>query len=243
MYNVLVRLADINVEFNTRYYKVPSFCRNYVITNAEPDLIIKVTQEQIDKEESITPVENRTYPSYYELSCAYRNLCYELWKYDAFILHSASFTVDGRGIAFAAKSGTGKTTHLRLWQNLLGDKLKIVNGDKPIVRFIDDKPYIYGTPWCGKEGLGNNIKAPLTDICFIERDKTNSVVKMNKEEALNRIFSQILLPSDSMGSIKTLDLIDRILNTCNLWLIRCNKDIEAAKVAYTSIIQNGEDKL
>ncbi len=237
MYTVIANIADINVEFNTRFYKVPSVCRDYIMTGVKPDIIINVTQEQIDKEEEITPLEDRTYPSYYELSCAYRNLCSQLWKFDALVLHSATFSVDGRCLAFAAKSGTGKTTHMRLWQNLLGDKLKIINGDKPIIRFINDQPIAYGTPWRGKESYGERISAPLTDICFIERNTTNIVTMISKEDAMNRIFNQILLPKDPIGSIATLEMINKLLNTCNLWLIKCTKESEAAKVAYDKIIK------
>ena len=39
---------------------------------------------------------------------------------------------DGQGIAFAAPSGTGKTTHIKLWQRLYGDRVEIINGDKPL---------------------------------------------------------------------------------------------------------------
>ena len=65
-----------------------------------------------------------------------RKLAEWLPLHDAFVLHSATFDVDGVGVVFAAHSGTGKTTHMLLWQKLLGDKMTIVNGDKPIVRFF-----------------------------------------------------------------------------------------------------------
>ena len=43
---------------------------------------------------------------------------------------------------FCGSSGTGKTTHMLLWQKMLGDRFKFINGDKPIIRFIDNVPYI-----------------------------------------------------------------------------------------------------
>ena len=157
---------------------------------------------------------------------------------DAFVLHSACFDVGGVGIAFAAHSGTGKTTHMNLWQKLLGDKMVVVNGDKPIVRFFEDEPetpYAYGTPWCGKEGLGCNMRTKLQHICFIERSETNYVEQMEKADAIERIFNQVYKPSDPVAVMKTMQLIDRLLSCCKLWTIHCNMEDEAAKIAYNTI--------
>ena len=70
--------------------------------------------------------------------CGFRAFAEQLPHYNAFVLHSATFDVSGVGVAFAAHSGTGKTTHMMLWQKLLGERMTIVNGDKPIVRFFDE---------------------------------------------------------------------------------------------------------
>ncbi len=243
MYTIIARIADINVQFKTRYYKVPSMCKGYIIDDIEPDLTIEVTSEQIRHEELITPYENKTLPSVYEASSAYRQFCHQLWKFDALILHSVAISVDNIGIAFAAKSGTGKTTHTRLWHELLGEKMSIINGDKPIIKFIDGIPFAYGTPWKGKESFGMNASVQLSNICFIERDSKNSVRRLKKEDAINRIFNQILLPSDPVGSFKTLHMIDNLLDKCNLWVIMCNTDIEAAEIAYSKIVLNEGEKL
>ncbi len=158
--------------------------------------------------------------------------------HDAFLLHSACFDVDGVGVAFAAHSGTGKTTHMLLWQKLLGDRLKIVNGDKPIIRFFEDdpaSPYAYGTPWCGKERLGCNMRTPLRHICFIERAEENSCTPINASDAVNRIFNQVYMPADPKAAACTLELVNRLLSSCKLWLIRCNMDISAAETSYNAI--------
>ena len=158
--------------------------------------------------------------------------------HNAFLLHSACFDVDGVGVAFAAHSGAGKTTHMLLWQKLLGDRLKIVNGDKPIIRFFEDdpaSPYAYGTPWCGKERLGCNMRTPLRHICFIERAEENSCTPINASDAVNRIFNQVYMPADPKAVACTLELVNRLLSSCKLWLIRCNMDISAAETSYNAI--------
>lgn len=158
---------------------------------------------------------------------------------NAFILHSACFDVDGVGIAFAAHSGTGKTTHMLNWQKVLGDKMTVVNGDKPIIRFFDDEPnipYAYGTPWNGKEHFGCNMRTQLKHICFIERSQTNFVEKVEKAEVIDKIFNQVYMPKDPVAVMKTMELIDKLLSCCELWKIHCNMDISSAQTAINAIL-------
>jgi hypothetical protein len=240
MYKTNVRIADINVEFNTKYYKLSSLSKDFLFENSKPEIVINVTQEEIDRELA-NAHESIILPSFCEAACACRAFCNEIWKYDAILFHSSVVDINGRAVAFAAKSGVGKTTHTLLWKRLLGDNLTIINGDKPIVRFFDKVPFAYGTPWKGKETFGTNGKSNLTDICFIERNRNNSATKMKKENALDRIFNQVFLPHDPSGTTKTLKLIDMMLTECNLWLIKCNTDISAAEVAYNTIFARKEE--
>ena len=157
------------------------------------------------------------------------------------MLHSACFDVEGTGVVFAAHSGTGKTTHMLLWQKLLGDKMTIVNGDKPIVRFFEDEPnvpYAYGTPWNGKERLGCNMRTPVKHICFIERSETNYVEKLEPSEIIDLIFNQVYMPKDPVAVANTMGLINRFINCCSIWKIHCYMDISAAEVAYNNIFGN-----
>ena len=173
---------------------------------------------------------------YLESVCAYRNLCLRLPGYDAFLLHGSVIECEGRGVAFLARSGVGKTTHTMLWKQVYGEQMRIINGDKPIVRFFDGIPYAYGTPWAGKEKFQCNARVPLTDICLIERSLENQVVQISPEECLNALMQQILVPADPQMAIRTLQLLDRLLSVCRIWIIRCNISQEAAILAHDTIL-------
>ncbi|MBO5020522.1 MAG: hypothetical protein J6D52_07650 [Clostridia bacterium] len=241
MWKTYVKIADLNVEFVTKY-SIGHICKKYKIEEpSNVDITVTVSEEEIQKEKNLIPENERVNEAYYETVCVYRNLAKQLWQYNSLVFHAATIKVDGRAIAFAAKSGTGKTTHMRLWQQLLGENLTVINGDKPIIRFIDGNPTAFGTPWQGKESLGDNICAPLTDICFIVRSETNSTEKVTSEEIFDKIFNQILLPDDFMGRVTTLELVNNLLKKCNLWLIKCNMDIDAAATAYNAIIKSKEE--
>lgn len=229
-------IADFNIEIMIKYIKMLEYCNAYITDCNLIDLSIPISQKDYELERMVT--DSPYSDAFLETTISYRKLAEWLPNNGAFVLHSACFDVDGEGVAFAAHSGTGKTTHMRLWQELLGDKMVVVNGDKPIVRFFEDEPeipYAYGTPWNGKERLGCNMRTPLKHICFIERNETNYVEPMEKSDAINRIFNQVYMPKDPMAVMNTMQLIDRLLSSCKLWTIHCNMEPSAAETAYKTI--------
>ena len=109
------------------------------------------------------------------------------------------------------------------------------NVDFKIVRLIDGVFYAYGTPWCGKEGWNRNVRAPLKGICFVERATENRIDRMPLADAATRIMKQILIPKDALGAINTFELVDKMLNNVDCWLLGCNISLEAAEIAYKAM--------
>lgn len=234
---MIIKVAEIPILIKQHYAHADMICKDYIFKTDSVNMVFEASDEDLKNE--IRLGENDA-PSVAETTFFCRCFAEEVSKYGGFLLHSAVFDVDGTGVALAAHSGTGKTTHMLLWQKLLGDRLKIVNGDKPIVRFFDEEPdipYAYGTPWNGKERLGCNMRTPLKHLCFIERAEKNSCEKMGKQEAVNLIFNQVYMPKDSAAAVETMKLINRLISSCRLWKIKCNMDIEAAETAYNKIFE------
>lgn len=232
MFRILI--ADFVVEIHNRYNFLKKLCTDYIYEGERPsDFVICVTDAEIEEERRNS---ESIFTNYYtESVCAYRKLCLKLPEYGAFLVHGSTVSYKDKGIIFLARSGVGKTTHTLAWKNVYGDDVLIINGDKPIVRFIDGEPFAYGTPWAGKEKMQFNSKVKLTDICFIERDSDNSTVKINSSERLNSFMQQILPPNDPLQAIKTLELVDKLVGNCNNWLIKCTPTDQAAIVAHDAI--------
>ncbi len=229
-----VKIADLIIDIQNKYRYLDKQCVDYLYDGDDAvDFVVNVTEEEIDIERK--EYEEEFHPALLESTCAYRQIALQLPQRDALLMHGAIFNIDGRGIIFIARSGTGKSTHLMLWQKLYGDKLTIVNGDKPIIRFFDGVPYAYGTPWAGKEKLQNNICTKLTDICILERGTENSTVKVDPAEYLDQIMQQVLHPADPMAALQTLDLVDSLAKQCNFWNIKCNISDEAAITSHDAI--------
>ena len=234
----MYKIADFVFDIDSKYQKFEVGFKKYMVENEKSLATFSCSETEIENE----LLENEDHTNgYLECVAIHRKFAEWLPLHNAFVLHSATFDVDGVGVAFAAHSGTGKTTHMNLWQQLLGDRMVVVNGDKPIVRFFDDEPeqpYAYGTPWMGKEKLGCNMRTPLKHICFIERSETNYVEQLDKKSAIDRIFNQVYMPHSPLAVMNTMQLIERLLSCCNLWIIHCNMEKEAAEVAYNTILNS-----
>ena len=231
-----IEIADFVIELEDNKILKKVYNRKNFLTDAAPDFIVHAAES--DVKEKTEKLSGENYRDMAIDIVIHQNIAKWLPLHDAILLHSACFEVNGTGVAFAAHSGTGKTTHMLLWQKLLGDKMTVVNGDKPIVRFFEDEPetpYAYGTPWCGKEKLGCNMRTPLKHICFIERADKNSCEPLDKSDAVNLIFNQIYMPKDPAAMMKTMQLIDRLLSCCKLWKIRCNMESDAAETSFNAI--------
>ena len=111
----------------------------------------------------------------------------------------------------------------------------MINGDKPIFRFVDGKLIGYGTPWCGKENLRENDSVPLEAICFLTRAEKNSIKRITAKEAVSFILTQILRPEDMESFDALLGLLDLTLKEIPCYVLGCNISEEAAEVSYNGM--------
>jgi hypothetical protein len=192
-----------------------------------------ITEKEVLKEKADAP----DFPDYYLESLAlFRKLCeYVLSSANGIIFHSSAIAVDGEGYLFTAPSGTGKSTHTRLWRELLGDKAIMINDDKPIIRYEDGEFYVYGTPWTGKHRLGENVRVKIKAICEIKRAKENRMEKLSPFEMFITIMNQTLRPKGEEDLDKLLKLIEKLLSKVKTFRLYCNVSIDAAKLSYNTL--------
>ena len=139
-------------------------------------------------------------------------------------------------LIFYGPSGTGKTTHIKLWQRLYGDRVEIINGDKPLFTLRSGRFFASGMPWCGKENWGCNKTVPLKAICFIDRAEQNSISCLeDNREIMSRLFLQLVMPEEHRLMVKYLDFANKLINTVPFYLLRCNMELSAAQTAHDGI--------
>lgn len=208
------------------------------------DFTVEITQAEIDAErarnrkeadETAVPVNA---DAYIETLAVYRKIAEQMPAYDTVLFHSSAVAVDGAAYLFAAKSGTGKSTHARLWRELLGDRAIMINDDKPLLRITDAGATVFGTPWNGKHRLGINGSAPVRAICVLERGVQNNIERIGPKEAYPILLQQTYRPDSREAMLQTLTLLDRLLKTATFYRLFCNMEPEAARLSYETMKGN-----
>ena len=233
-YSKTYLFAEIPVLAKYNHDYLEKQCVDYVIAK-EPQMVIEVTKEDIVKER-MTADDGDIYPDGYLESLAfYRKFCEAVALQNILLFHSAAVEVDGKAYLFTAPSGTGKTTHISLWKKIHGEKMTIVNGDKPLLKVNSDEIIVYGTPWDGKERQSTNTCAKVAGICIITRGKENKINRITSSEALATLMSQTFRPASAESLKKTVEGVITLSAKIPVWKLECNISEEAARVSYEAM--------
>ena len=230
---MIYELADLRVDIQNKCDFTARFCAKYLSEDqsSPAHFSVKISDEEFLAERALASTFS---DGYIENICIYRNICLKMPVYDRMLLHTCVVVYDGKGYAFLGKSGTGKSTHSRLWLQSL-PQAYILNGDKPIISFEKDGVYAHGTPWMGKEGLGQKGKVPLKALCFLRQAKENKIEKLPVAKAVQLLFVQLLLPTVEDAAVKTLELADKLIASVPAYLLDCDISKEAVRVSFEKL--------
>ena len=233
------RISDKNILISSIHESVHSLCKDYLIASSDQitvDFEVKTSQDDIDYERAKN-TDGEYSDGYLETLAVYRKISEKMIEFDTFLFHGSCIAIDGQGILFTAKSGVGKSTHAKNWCELFGDRVLMVNDDKPLIHVDDNQVTIYGTPYNGKHKRGSNISVPLKAICIIERDKQNSIKRISFKEAFPILLQQTYRPDNKELYASAINLIEKMSKQLNYYNLHCNMDIESAGVAYEGIMK------
>ncbi|MGI6264311.1 MAG: hypothetical protein ACOYJY_02465 [Acutalibacteraceae bacterium] len=234
-----IALAGITVEVRPIYNMVKNMCRDY-LTGAPADFSVAAGEtdiaferEQSDRQACREGREPVAYGAdYLETLAVYRQIADQMVDRGVLLFHGSAVAVDGIGYLFTAKSGTGKSTHTRLWRERFGERAVMINDDKPLLKITPEKTWVCGTPWDGKHRLSRNLTVPLKALVILERDRTNHIAPVDGAAALPFLLQQCYRPENPAGMAQVLGLLDQLTRTVALYKLGCNMDPQAAAVAY-----------
>ncbi|WP_297236267.1 hypothetical protein [uncultured Flavonifractor sp.] len=153
---------------------------------------------------------------------------------DVVLFHCSALAYRQRGYLFAAPSGTGKSTHTRLWREVLGDAVRMINDDKPLLKVTSEGVTVYGTPFAGKEGLQENSSASVAGIVLLHQAEANHIRRLSPREAYPMLLNQTYRPKDGAGLMKTLELVQR-LSQLPVYSMGCTISREAVALAVQTL--------
>lgn len=157
---------------------------------------------------------------------------------DTLELHSSVTVKDGKAYLFLGRSGTGKSTHSRMWlENIPGCHL--LNDDNPVLRVMPDgQTVIFGTPWSGKTPCYRNEQAPAGAFVAIRQCKENRIARLPVLESYAALFSscsgmrQVQSIADGMAAT-----FDKVLQNVPFYVLDCLPDADAARLCSNTVVR------
>lgn len=227
----IYKIAELNIKITPVCPQTEKRLLPYLCDEQNFDFDASATQAEID--EYIKNSTNPCIPHLAEDAIVLTKISYAvLESYDGCFFHSSCLELDGEGYMFTALSGTGKSTHTRLWREYFGDRVTMINDDKPLIRRIDGKYYVCGTPWMGKSDIGCNMISPIKAIYVLKRGEENRAEPTSPGKVIRQLMEATLLPQNRENMINLLSLFDELFKSAKLIELHCNTDIEAAKIAF-----------
>ena len=232
-----ILVADLVVELNPKQDNLKAFAAPFLYTGSRAtDITLNVSDGYIDDllsraapGSTIGQMENFAYSvQFNRRAIAHRVM----------LVHSSAVIYDGGAYLFSADSGVGKSTHTKLWLKAFGDKVHIVNDDKPVVRLYDDHAQAFGTPFDGGSGIALNESYPLKAVIFVERGEENSVRIPESKEIIQKLYFQTARMVNRETAEKMLLNFEKLLTLSKFYVLTCNMDISAAYVAFDGIISS-----
>ncbi len=151
-------------------------------------------------------------------------------KHGYFALHSASILHKKKAWLFSGCSGTGKSTHTRLWNKLFGTEL--LNGDLNLCKVKNSSVAVYGMPWCGTSNIYTPKKYPLGGIVLLKQAKENRIETLSEDEKQLLVSQRLISPSWTEELLlKNLTFAKQAKDLVPVFRLCCNMEDKAAETA------------
>ena len=142
------------------------------------------------------------------------------------LFHAAVVSHEGKAYMFLGKSGTGKSTHARLWLKHI-EGAELVNDDNPVVR----DTVVYGSPWSGKTPCYRNVSYPLGGIVLLSQAPYNKIRRLGGIEAYAALVTSI---SGQRWDSRIADGLHQtenaLVTNVPVWHLECLPDEAAARL-------------
>lgn len=151
-------------------------------------------------------------------------------------IHSSCVRYKGNAVLFLGESGTGKSTHSRLWcKNFVGARL--LNDDSPLLRFKEGRLMVYGSPWSGKTSCYFNECYPVAAMVRLSQAPKNAMFSLGVLESIAALKPSMppALSVDPYYGEKEMDMVTAIIQSVKVFRLECLPDIEAARLCRSTI--------
>ena len=155
---------------------------------------------------------------------------------DTLAIHSSCIIYQGKAVLFLGESGTGKSTHTRLWREHIEGAV-LLNDDSPMIRVEDGKVWAYGSAWSGKTPCYKNERYELKACVRLSQAPHNQMRKLSVLQAYGAIHPSCApeFAYDEALYDKVSQIIGQILSAVPFYHLACLPDREAALLSCKTI--------
>ena len=156
--------------------------------------------------------------------------------HDVTPVHSSAIVCNGRAVLFLGESGTGKSTHTRLWRENI-DGAVLLNDDSPFIGFVDGRATAFGAPWSGKTPCYKQAHYPIAAIVRLSQDPHNAIRPLRSVHAIGALLPS-LTPAfgyDDELQDRMLATLSKIISQVPVYHLECLPDAAAARLSYDTV--------
>lgn len=155
-----------------------------------------------------------------------------LMKQKALILHSSFCKWKNKGILFTAPSGNGKSTQAELWRLYQG--AEIINGDRTVIRKINENWTASGLPYAGSSKIFKNETCEIAAIVVLRKGNVNEIQKLGAAEAFKWIYSELITCKwEQEYQLIMIEEISKLISAVPVYFLRCLPDESAVTILKT----------
>ena len=155
--------------------------------------------------------------------------------YDTMMVHASVIAHGGQGYMFLGKSGTGKSTHSRLWLNHIDDT-ELLNDDNPIVRVHGSEVIVYGTPWSGKTPCYKNMQVPLKAVVRLSQAPYNKIARLAPLQSFASLMPACSCKRwDSEAVAMLHKAVEKAISIVPCYHLECLPDEDAAVLCHSTV--------
>lgn len=151
-------------------------------------------------------------------------------------VHSSAIVCNGRAVLFLGESGTGKSTHTRLWRENI-DGAVLLNDDSPFIGFVDGRATAFGAPWSGKTPCYKQEQYPIAAIVRLSQAPHNAIRPLRSVHAIGALLPS-LTPAfgyDDELQDRMLATLSKIISQVPVYHLECLPDAAAARLSYDTV--------
>ena len=154
------------------------------------------------------------------------------------LIHSSVIVHQGRAVLFLGESGTGKSTHTRLWLKHIPDS-HLLNDDSPVLSVENGVPMVYGSPWSGKTHCYHQLHFPLAAAVRLSQAPYNKIHQLNVIEAFSALHPSCppALAQDDKFQDLIVDMLSDVLGAVPVFHLECLPDEAAAWTSHDAIFK------